>query len=86
MDLRGLRPGLFLLSLLAVAVWFSILMQFAATWHRCLLMVTALCLGMFSAVLTLYLVFIQEDIRASHDAREGVSAFIEKRPAAFRGE
>lgn len=63
MDLQGLRPGLFLLSLLAVSVWFSVLMQFAATWHRWLLMVTALCLGMLSAVLTLYLVFIQEDIR-----------------------
>ncbi len=29
---------------------------------------------------------VQREIRQSHDALEGVAAFVEKRPAAFRGE
>jgi RsiW-degrading membrane proteinase PrsW (M82 family) len=63
MDLQGLRPELFLLSLLSVAVWFAILMQLAAMWRRGIVMIAALCLGMIAALLTLYVVFIQENIR-----------------------
>lgn len=63
MDLQGLRPGLFILSLLAVAVWLSILLQFSSAWQHWFLVSAAMFLGVCSAFLTLYVVFLQEHIR-----------------------
>lgn|GEM_PF-3998523 len=57
------RLDLFLLSLLACAVWFAILHQLGPGWKDWPLALGAVLLGVASAFLTLYVVFVQEDIR-----------------------
>ncbi len=62
-------PSLVILSLFSASIWYLIVTRFAGNWRqRWKLHLPAFVLGIFSAVFTLYAVWLQEEIlRFTHD-------------------
>ncbi len=68
-DLEFDQPAFVFLSLFAAAIWFLIITRFSGAWRRQLwLYLAAFVLGFFSATLTLYAVWLQEELLGfTHD-------------------